>query len=167
MTTDPNLDEYTENKPAEISRQCLEILLKEFDTLKELYIQLENSSQNLFNFYLSLVIAMAGGAILLFQATSKIGTTSSLLVISALLYFMSAYGVFYSGTLSHKYAHMIRYSQALDDLRLYLLTLPCVHLPPAYLSFTIQKPHEVPQTTRWLSKNDWYGNVWFTFYDRS
>ncbi len=123
--SDPPLDDYS-----------LNLMLKEYDTLRELYTQAESSAQNIFNFYLTLVSTVLGAVVLLSQIAG-IGEGAGVrlqLMVSGLLVFAAAVGSVYLSSLVGRYAHMSRYASGVDAIRRYLIGRIAAPLPPIYES---------------------------------
>jgi hypothetical protein len=110
----------------------LQIILKEYDALRELHSQAEASAQSIFNFYLTLMTTV-GGAIVLILQLSPPG--DSQLLISGLLLFAASIGSVYLSSLTGRYAHMSRYAQGVDTLRRYLFETFDVPMPALYKPF--------------------------------
>jgi hypothetical protein len=123
----------TPDHPEPLDEQAMQVLMKEYDTLRELYTHAESSAQNLFNFYLTLVSTVVGGLVVLTQFSS--GGGSRLGVMSLLLYFAAAVGSAYLSALTGRYAHMARYARAIDSLRRMLIERTDVYMPAEYTPF--------------------------------
>src|SRR5687767_9391945 len=109
---------------------ALEIVMKEYDALRELYSSAEASAQSMFNFYLTLLSSIVGGVVLIFQLGSD-DLRSTSFTLSALLFFATAIGSVYLSAVTSRYGHMARYARAIDALRLVLLQRSKRLLPPA------------------------------------
>jgi hypothetical protein len=119
--------------PEPLHEQAMQVLMKEYDTLRELYTHAESSTQNLFNFYLTLVSTVVGGLVVLTQFGAD--GASRLGVMSLLLYFAAAVGSAYLSALTGRYAHMARYARALDSLRRMLIEQTDIYMPAEYTPF--------------------------------
>jgi hypothetical protein len=117
------------------TEQSLEILIKELENQKDLFIHFENGIQNLFNFYLVLITASFGGVVIIAQVASSGSIVQAQYLIGNLLLLVTMIGVMYNGSLANRYAHMGRCAQALDDLRRKLLRMVDLPLPALYQPF--------------------------------
>lgn len=118
--------------PDPLDDQALQVIMKEYDALRELYSQSEAGAQSVFNFYLTLVTTV-GGAIVLILQISPSG--ASLFLISGLLAFAATIGSVYLSSLTGRYAHMSRYAQGIDALRRHLIERLSVPMPDVYRPF--------------------------------
>ncbi len=147
------MDTSKPNAPASessMNAQELNVVLQEWNTLKELDFALEQSAQSLFNYYLTLVAAFISGAVFVNQyIPSLVGTNSPNFVVIVLL-LLSLIGVMYSVSLAHRYADISRYTQALDAIRRNLLSSLQISLPPLYDQFLNDRP--IYQPAAGLSK---------------
>jgi hypothetical protein len=117
--------------------QSLQILLKEYDALRDMYNQAEHNGQSMFNFYLTLMTAVFGGVALVSQPSSGIylqKTTSGLL-----LAFFAIIGSFYLSSLSTNFAHATRYANGINELRKFIIERYGVSMPPIYAKFLAEK----------------------------
>lgn len=123
--------------PAPLSSQSLDILLKEYDALRELYSQAESSVQNIFNFYLTLVSAVGGAVIVIWQVArpDPDSVRTAQLITAGLLLFVAIVGSVYLSAITGRYAHMDRYARGIDQLRRFLLRHAGDSLPAAYQAF--------------------------------
>jgi hypothetical protein len=137
MTTD-ELNASTSELP--MDGQGLTVVLQEWNTLKDLNFELERSTHSLFNYYLTLVATIASGSILVLQLIPSLGETNSIYVIGIILALLSFIGVLYSAAMAHRYAHIFRYAQALDEIRRNLFNSLPVSLPPLYDRFRADRP---------------------------
>jgi hypothetical protein len=119
--------------PEPLDEQAMQVLMKEYDTLRELYTHAESSAQNLFNFYLTLVSTVVGGLVVLIQF--GLNGDSRLWIMSGLLYFAAAVGSAYLSALTGRYAHMARYARAIDSLRRMLIERTDIYMPAEYTPF--------------------------------
>jgi hypothetical protein len=140
-----------------ISEQSLQILMKEYDALRDLFTQSENTAQSIFNFYLTLVTTIFGAVVLVAQLTAAEpgGPQKASLIISFLLVFATGIGSVYLSALSGRYAHIARYAQGIDEIRRSLLGYMQAPIPPLYQAFlsTEAARAKAPQRSRrwaWL-----------------
>jgi len=105
MTKKP---EHIADLPATLDDHALQVLMKEYDALRDLYTQAESSAQGMFNFYLSFVSTVTGAFIVLYQAS---GLPSSLVI--PMLFFVAVVGTVYLSALIGRYAHMARYARGI------------------------------------------------------
>jgi hypothetical protein len=112
----------------------LQVLLNELERLQELYLDARNSTQSVFNFYLTFFTAALGGVFFIAQseAFTQLG---QLLILCGVLFFVGLVGSVYIGAIAARYAHAERFARALDALRLHLFTVSAVSLPAAYDRF--------------------------------
>jgi hypothetical protein len=153
-------------EPARLDEQSLEILLKEYDALRELFSQAESGVQSIFNFYLTLASTIGGAIVVIWQVTrpdSTQGVHSSLLITAGLLLFVAMIGSVYLSSITGRYAHMSRYAQGIDQLRRYLLSFTGGAYPAIYRIFMQQpdRSHLVRQDRAvrailWLSPTGTY-----------
>jgi len=120
-----------------LSEQAFEFLLKEYDSLRDLFTQTESSLQNLFNFYLTLVTTVVGAIVLILQLTpsNPISLARSQFTLSGLLIFAAMIGSAYLSALTGRYAHLARYAQGIDEIRRHLINRLEVPTPPLYQAF--------------------------------
>jgi len=105
MTKKP---EHIADLPAGLDDHALQVLMKEYDALRDLYTQAESSAQGMFNFYLSFVSTVTGAFIVLYQASRL---PSSLVI--PMLFFVAVVGTVYLSALIGRYAHMARYARGI------------------------------------------------------
>ena len=125
------------NRDLKITDQAFQVLMKEYDTLKDLFSQTETSIQSIFNFYVTLISAVVGGIALIYQSASSNPSyaartqtiTCGLLILAAIV------GTIYLLALTARYARLIQYSQSLDALRLFLITELKTPVPAIYSRF--------------------------------
>lgn len=122
---------------AALDESALEFLYKEYDALRDLFTQAENSAQNIFNFYLTLVTTVVGAIVLIVQVTpaDPASIARSQFTVSGLLVFATGIGAAYLSSLTGRYAHLARYAQGIDELRRHLIGHLKVPLPPIYTRF--------------------------------
>ena len=137
-------------KPA-LDEQTYAFLLKEYDALNESVTHAEQSAQSIFNFYLTLVTTVVGGIVLITQVSGTLPAdlTQAQWIISGLLVFAAGIGSMYLSSLSGRYAHLARFGQALDELRLFLIQKLDAPTPPAYRDFIKPRP-AVQSWWRWI-----------------
>lgn len=114
---------------------ALDILMKEYDTLRDLFTHTETSAQGMFNFYLTLISTVIGALVVFSQFA---GGGLSLAVASLLLFFAAGVGSVYLSALAGRYAHMARYAQGLDALRRHLIEHFDAPVPALYREFLDQ-----------------------------
>lgn len=125
----------------EVEEKALQILLKEYDALRDFYNQTEHGIQNLFNYYLTLMTAILGVLIVVFQF-APLNTAiliAQKLSIGALLIFFAAIGSLYVSSLSTHSAHAVRYACGINAIRKKLIDLYQVPVPPMYGKFMQEK----------------------------
>ena len=115
----------------------LQILLKEYDALLNMYAQAEHNGQSMFNYYLTLMTAVFGGIAFIFQSSSNIGMQET--AGGLLLVFFAVIGSLYLSSLSTNYAHMTRYALGMNEIRRNILKKFDVPLPPIYSKFMSEK----------------------------
>jgi hypothetical protein len=126
--------------PIGADTQTLQILLKEYDALREMYNQASHNGQTMFNYYLTLMTAVFGGVALISQPSSGIfmqKTTSGLLLI-----FFAIIGSFYLSSLSTNFAHATRYANGINELRKFIIARYGVPMPWIYTKFLAEKHKE-------------------------
>ncbi len=155
MTTNapPPLPHET-HEAAALSEVQLQVLLNEIARLQEMYLDARNSTQSVFNFYLTFFTAALGGVFFVAQsdAFTRLG---QLLIFCGVLFFVGLVGSVYIGAIAARYAHAERFARALDALRLHLFTVSAAPLPPAYDRF---RKGDFPQR----SDDPWYAWVFPT-----
>jgi|GEM_PF-1148757 len=126
-----------------LSEQAFEFLLKEYDSLRDLFTQTESSLQSLFNFYLTLVTTVVGAIVLILQLTPSdpLSLARSQLILSGLLIFAALIGSGYLSALTGRYAHLARYAQGIDEIRRHLINRLEVPTPPLYQAFLASAPN--------------------------
>ncbi len=149
-TTKPTLDTVRDNK---ITAEALQVIMKEFDTMKGLYSETQASIQGIFNFYITLVTAVVGGIalVLQFPANASSDTVRSQFAIFGLLVLASIIGTIYLLSIVHRYSRLVEYGQNLDALRLYLIQELDVPMPSIYSQFLEKKPSNVKTPLMWLA----------------
>lgn len=125
----------------EVEEKALQILLKEYDALRDFYNQTEHGIQNLFNYYLTLMTAILGVLIVVFQFAplNTAVVIAQRLSIGALLVFFAAIGSLYVSSLSTHSAHAVRYARGINEIRKKLINLYQVPVPPMYGKFMQEK----------------------------
>ncbi len=125
-----------------LSEQAFEFLLKEYDSLRDLFTQTESSLQSLFNFYLTLVTTVVGAIVLILQVTAPdpASLARSQFILSGLLVFAALIGSAYLSALAGRYAHLVRYAQGIDEIRRHLISRLEVPTPPLYQAFLASAP---------------------------
>jgi len=134
ITDETALPHEQESEKAPLSDVQLQVLLNELERLQELYLAVRNSTQNVFNFYLTFFTAAVGGIFVIAQseAFTQLG---QLLIVCGILFFVGLVGSVYIGAIAVRYAHAERFAHALDALRLHLFNLSVTPLPAAYNRF--------------------------------
>jgi hypothetical protein len=125
----------------ETEEKGLQILLKEYDALRDFYNQTEHGIQNLFNYYLTLMTAILGVLIVVFQF-APLNTAvliAQKLSIGALLIFFATIGSLYVSSLSTHSAHAVRYARGINEIRKKLFDRYQVPVPPIYGKFMQEK----------------------------
>jgi hypothetical protein len=123
-----------------MEENSLQILMKEYDALREMYAQAERNGQTMFNYYLTLMTATFGGVALVFQPSSGIVMQKTL---SGLLFiFFAVIGSLYLSSLSTNSAHMTRYARGINEIRRLLIERFSVPVPPIYSKFISEKDIE-------------------------
>lgn len=120
-----------------LTAPSMEFLYKEYDILKDLYIQVEQATQNIFNFYLTLITTVTGAIVIILQLAEKNGINSvqSQITTGGLLWFAAAIGSVYLSSLTGRYAHMARYAQGMDEIRRFIIQHLHVPVPQIYQTF--------------------------------
>jgi len=136
------IDTYANQAPSITGpdSQTLQILMKEYDALREMYNHAVSNGQTMFNYYLTLMTAIFGGVALISQPSSGIfmqKTTSGFLLI-----FFAVIGSFYLSSLSTNFAHATRYARGVNELRRYIIQRYEVSMPPVYAKFLTEKYEE-------------------------
>jgi hypothetical protein len=133
----------TQPESSPLDQRTMDILIKEYDALRDLYLHAESSAQNIFNFYLTLITTVGGGIVLLTQINTynQAETIQRLeLMTSSLLLFAAIIGSVYLSSLTGRYAHMSRYAHGIDAVRRYLIQSLKKPLPAIYEDFLALKP---------------------------
>lgn len=120
-------------KPRKEEDRSLEVLMKEYDTLRDMYNQSVHSGQTMFNYYLTLMTAVLGGITFVAQPSS--GVLLSKTTIGILLVFLGVIGTFYLSSLTRNHAHTTRYARGINSLRRFIIEKYDVSMPPAYEKF--------------------------------
>jgi hypothetical protein len=131
--------------PDKLDDQALQVLFKEYDTLRELFTQAEASAQSMFNFYLTLVSTVIGAVVVLIQFGG-----ANLWIMVGLLSFTAAVGSVYLSALVGRYAHMARYAHGIDTLRRFLIRRADAPTPHEYVAFLREPDAPNPSRSRWL-----------------
>jgi hypothetical protein len=124
-----------------MEENALQILLKEYDALRDFYNQTEHGIQSLFNYYLTLMTAILGGLVVVFQF-APFSTTIVIvqrLSIGSLLIFFATIGSLYLSSLSTQSAHAVRYARGMNEIRKLLIASYRVPVPPVYGKFMSEK----------------------------
>ncbi|MCA9913372.1 MAG: hypothetical protein KC496_08475 [Anaerolineae bacterium] len=142
---------HTTQDSAPLSDVQLQVLLNEIARLQEMYLDARNSTQSVFNFYLTFFTAALGGVFFVAQsdAFTRLG---QLLIFCGVLLFVGLVGSVYLGAIAARYAHAERFARALDILRLHLFTVSAAPLPSVYERF---QTGDYPQR----ETDPWY--AWF------
>src|SRR5512138_2597773 len=109
--------------PEQMDDQALQVIMKEYDALRDLHARAEASAQSIFNFYLTLVTIVGGAIVLILQISPASSGSSSFsqLLVSGLLVFAATIGSVYLSSLTGRYAHISRYAQGIDAIRRHLI----------------------------------------------
>jgi hypothetical protein len=113
--------EVVERSPAEdLSELEVEFLKSEYDVLLELYTHTEDTLYSVFNFYLTLLSAIIGAIVVLFQL--DIARTLSIFpTLAILLGFVVLLGIITQDAVVNKNADIAHYTYAMNALKTYLL----------------------------------------------
>jgi hypothetical protein len=130
----------------ELDEQAIDFLKDECNRLQTLYLQMQDSAQSIFNFYLTLASTIVGALIVLLQA-STLDAIQTRLIIMGLLAFSTIVGTVYLSAMSGRYAHLARYSYAIDEIRKYLIQRLKIPVPEVYREFM--------QSEKVTPKNSW------------
>lgn len=141
------------NQDRKMTDQAFQVLMKEYDTLKDLFSQTEASIQGVFNFYVTLISAVIGGIALIFQLSSADPSYiyRTQLIICGLLILAAIIGTIYLLAIVSRYARLIQYGQNLDAIRLFLINELKIPVPEIYSPF-INKG-TAPKTSLYLRKS--------------
>jgi len=140
-------------RETKITGEALQILMKEFDTMKDLFSETQASIQGIFNFYITLVTAVIGGValVLQFPVSTPSDMTRSQVIICGLLILASVIGTIYLLSIVYRYSRLVEYGQNLDALRLHLFQEFDVPVPSIYSQFLEKnKPMSSSRKTRFL-----------------
>jgi len=130
-------------EPGEVSSmsdgdsRSLNILLKEYEALRDMYNQAVNNGQSMFNYYLTIMTAVFGGIALISQPSYGFAMPKT--AIGLLLIFFAVIGSFYLSSLSTNFAHATRYARGANDLRRFIIKRYDVPMPPIYAKFLSEK----------------------------
>jgi hypothetical protein len=146
-TTKPKLASERDKK---ITAESLQVIMKEFDTMKNLFSETQASIQSIFNFYITLVTAVIGGIalVLQFPANTSADIVRSQVIIFGLLILASIIGTIYLLSIVQRYSRLIEYGQNLDALRLHLIQELDVPMPPIYSHFIEQTTKQITSSAR-------------------
>jgi hypothetical protein len=133
----PRAKKSSSAKTQVIDENALQILMKEYDALRDMYAQAERNGQSMFNYYLTLMTAIFGGVALVFQPSSGILTQKT--ASALLLIFLGVIGSLYLSSLSTNFAHMTRYARGMNEIRRLLIEQFSVPVPPFYSKFMSEK----------------------------
>ena len=123
--------------------QALQILMKEYDALREMHNQSVHTGQTMFNYYLTLMTAVFGGITFVSQPSSGVFLLRT--TIGLLLIFLAVIGSLYLSSLSTNFAHAARYAQGINELRKFMIENYSVLMPSIYANFMAGK-HEEKQS---------------------
>jgi hypothetical protein len=125
------------DRDLKITDQAFQVLMKEYDTLKDLFSQTETSIQGIFNFYVTLISAVVGGIALIYQSSSLNPSYAerTQTITCGLLILAATVGTIYLLAITARYARLIQYSQSLDAVRLFLITELKIPVPEIYSRF--------------------------------
>jgi hypothetical protein len=142
-----------------ITAESLQVLMKEYDTMKDLFSETQVSIQGIFNFYITLVTAVIGGIVLISQISSPESSDKmrSQIIVCGLLILASIIGTIYLLAIVERYSRLIEYGQNLDALRLHLIQKLDVPMPLIYSKFLAQTKKQ----TLLLEKKSISWLVWF------
>lgn len=114
-----------------LDEQKLNMLLKEYDSLRDMLSQTETGLRNILNSYLTILSLVVGGVVLITQlsASASIAISYSQLTVSGLLFFSGVIGTVYSMSSAGIYADLVRYASCLDELRRFLIHKLNVPIP--------------------------------------
>jgi hypothetical protein len=137
MTQNKSLNKPQKDSAHSLDENSIRILMKENEILQTLFIQSENGIQSIFNFYLTLVTAVAGGITIILQVTANnpAQTWWAMISISSLLIFIAISGSAYMFSLAVRYAHTIRYARGIDEIRRFLINQTNIAAPAVYRKF--------------------------------
>lgn len=132
----PKIDKV-ENEASVLAENSTQVLIRESEMLQALFIQVENSIQSIFNFYLTLVTAIAGGIALIMQFATQnpAQTWLSMVSIGGLFLFIAISGSAYITSLAIRHAHTIRYARIIDEIRRFLFSRYDNPAPTIYKNF--------------------------------
>jgi hypothetical protein len=131
-------------------KDAADLLWREYETMRSLFMHTENSAQNIFNFYLTLITTVIGGIVLLSQY-GGVSITRQTLAMSLLMAFAAGVGIVYISAISGRYAHMTRYANGIDEIRRYMMNSLGGNLPPIYMTFISKPPKKrAVSWVRWL-----------------
>lgn len=138
----------------EISDKALDLVLKDYEVVKDLYTQSESAIQSLFNFYLTVLSAIIAGLIFVFQVGAyDVG------IVAGLLIFAIAVGIFYQSGIVGKYADQAIYAKTINDVRSLFLKLLSEEKIPVY-----KLPLRSPVSKQLTSAIDrWEKKMWWLF----
>lgn len=122
--------------------QSLQVVMKEYDALREMYTHALQNGQTMFNYYLTLMTAVFGGIALIFQPST--GVFMPRAASSLLLIFFAIVGSFYLSSLTTNFAHATRYARGVNELRRFMIERYAVSMPPIYARFMAEKTEEKP-----------------------
>jgi hypothetical protein len=140
------------SKKDSLDESSIRILLKENEMLQTLFIHAENSTQSIFNSYLTLVTAIIGGVAIIWQfiASNSVQIWWAMFSISWLLVFIAISGSAYMSSLAIRYAHTIRYARGIDEIRRFLINHSKITTPPVYIKFL---------NVSIIEKTSWVGSI--------
>jgi hypothetical protein len=139
----------TQQKEITLTEQAVDFLKDECNRLQTLYLQVQDSAQSIFNFYLTLVSTIVGALIVLLQAATMDALQTRLIIIG-LLAFSTIIGTVYLSAMSGRYAHLARYSYGIDAIRKYLIQQLQVPMPDAYRQFV--QAEKAPAKNHWRNR---------------
>jgi hypothetical protein len=146
-STKPKLASERDKK---ITVESLQVIMKEYDTMKNLFSETQTSIQSIFNFYITLVTAVIGGIALVLQFPASISSdvVRSQVIIFGLLILASIIGTIYLLSIVQRYSRLIEYGQNLDALRLHLIQELDVPMPSIYTQFLEQTNEQMTSSTK-------------------
>jgi hypothetical protein len=145
-------------KPSLLTEKTISFLFVEYGVLKDMYSQSESTTQSLFNFYMTILSAVIGAVILILQVSNTLFL--SLGIIGGLLIFAIVIGIFYQWGIVDKYADLIHYANAINEIKAKIVT---------YLPEATSHIYEIPVIT--LTSPDtiksaierWEAKMWWLF----
>jgi hypothetical protein len=137
--------------------KTINFLFVEYGVLKDMYSESESAIQSLFNFYMTVLSAIIGAVILVFQVSKPLSLAFG--VIGGLLIFAIIIGIFYQWGIVDKYAELIHYARSINEIKINIVK----YLPEAASSL-----YEIPvltssPTASQSSVDRWEAKMWWLF----